>query len=143
MSGGFSGSRPRRGLGQSLPRMPNCSPLRSSLLGWFAQCSEQVKTEMEEGQVTLVDLREPAEREQTGSVPGAVEAPRGMLEFWADPTTPYHRQEFDPNKRVILHCASGGRSALAAATLQEMGYTDVAHMDGGITAWKEAGLPTE
>jgi len=113
------------------------------LLGWFAQCSEQVKTEMEEGQVTLVDLREPAEREQTGSVPGAVKAPRGMLEFWADPTTPYHRQEFDPNKRVILHCASGGRSALAAATLQEMGYTDVAHMDGGITAWKEAGLPTE
>ena len=66
-----------------------------------------------------------------------------MLEFWADPTTPYHRQEFDPNKRVILHCASGGRSALAAATLQEMGYTDVAHVDGGITAWKEAGLPTE
>ena len=78
---------------------------------------------MEEGQVTLVDLRVPAEREQTGSVPGAVEAPRGMLEFWADPTTPYHRQEFDPNERVILHSASGGRSALAAATLQEMGVT--------------------
>jgi rhodanese-related sulfurtransferase len=66
-----------------------------------------------------------------------------MLEFWADPTTPYHRQEFDPNKRVILHCASGGRSALAAATLQEMGYTDVVHMDSGITAWKEAGLPID
>ena len=104
---------------------------------------EQVKSEMDKGQATLIDLREPAEREQTGSIPGAVEAPRGMLEFWADPTTPYHRREFDPNKRTILHCASGGRSALAAATLQEMGYTDVAHMDGGITAWKQAGLPTE
>lgn len=104
---------------------------------------EQVRHEMERDDVTVVDLREPQEREQTGSIPGAVEAPRGMLEFWADPASPYHRPEFDPSRRIILHCASGGRSALAAATLQEMGYTNVAHLDGGIGAWKEAGLPTE
>ncbi len=104
---------------------------------------EQVKAELDSGEATLFDLREPSEREQNGSIPGAVESPRGMLEFWADPSTPYHREEFDPNKRVIVHCASGGRSALAAATLQDMGYTNVAHMDGGINAWKEAGLPTE
>lgn len=104
---------------------------------------EQVRQEMDRGDVTLVDLREPQEREQTGSIPGAIEAPRGMLEFWADPTSSYHRPEFDPSRRIILHCASGGRSALAAVTLQEMGYTNVAHLDGGIGAWKEAGLPTE
>ncbi len=64
-----------------------------------------------------------------------------MLEFWADTTSPYHRSEFDPNRRIILHCASGGRSALAADTLQQMGYTNVAHLDGGIKAWSEAGQP--
>lgn len=104
---------------------------------------EQVKTEVDAGDATLFDLREPSERQQNGAIAGAVESPRGMLEFWADPSTPYHREEFDPNKRIIVHCASGGRSALAAATLQDMGYTNVAHMEGGINAWKEAGLPTE
>jgi rhodanese-related sulfurtransferase len=66
-----------------------------------------------------------------------------MLEFYADPTSPYHRPEFDPSRRIILHCASGGRSALAAATLRQMGYGNVAHLDGGLKAWKERGLPAE
>ena len=66
-----------------------------------------------------------------------------MLEFYADETLPYHKPEFDRNKRIILHCASGGRSALAAATLKQMGYENVAHLDGGIKAWKEAGLPVK
>jgi rhodanese-related sulfurtransferase len=70
-------------------------------------------------------------------------APRGMLEFWADPTSAYHREEFDPARRTILYCASGGRSALAADTLQRMGYANVAHLDGGIKAWKEGGRPVE
>ncbi len=104
---------------------------------------EQVKKEIDGGDAVLVDLREPSERDSSGAIPGAVEAPRGMLEFWADPSNPYHRDEFDPNKRTIVHCAAGGRSALAAATLKDMGYTNVAHMEGGINAWKEAGLPTE
>jgi rhodanese-related sulfurtransferase len=94
-----------------------------------------------EGGALLVDIREPSEAEQNGAIEGAVSAPRGMLEFYADPTSPYHREEFDPGRRIVLHCASGGRSALAAATLQEMGYSNVAHLDGGLKAWKEAGKP--
>jgi rhodanese-related sulfurtransferase len=104
---------------------------------------DQVAQEMERGDTVIVDLREPEERAQQGNIPGAVAAPRGMLEFWADPTSAYHRPEFDPNRRVILHCASGGRSALAADTLQQMGYENVAHLDGGFKAWKEAGRPVE
>jgi rhodanese-related sulfurtransferase len=66
-----------------------------------------------------------------------------MLEFWADPSSAYHRAEFVPNRRLILHCAGGGRSALAADTLQQMGYTNVAHLDGGFTPWRDAGQPVE
>lgn len=104
---------------------------------------EQTARELESGDVLLVDLREASERAEHGVIPGAVEAPRGMLEFWADPASAYHRREFQPDRRVILHCASGGRSALAAAMLKELGYTNVAHLDGGITAWKQRGRPVE
>ena len=104
---------------------------------------EQAAQELERGDVLLVDIREPNEREASGSIAGAVAAPRGMLEFWADPSSTYHREEFDPAKRIILHCASGGRSALAASMMQELGYTNVAHMDGGINAWKGSGRPLE
>jgi rhodanese-related sulfurtransferase len=103
-----------------------------------AQVASEIK-----GEALLVDLREPGEREQNGVIPGATSAPRGMLEFYADSTSPYHRQEFDPNRRVILHCASGGRSALAAVTLKTMGYSNVAHLDGGMKAWVEAGEQVE
>ena len=104
---------------------------------------EQVAAELERGDVILVDLREREERRERGGIPAAVSAPRGMLEFWADPTSPYHRSGFDPARRIILHCASGGRSALAADTLRLMGYAKVAHLDGGFTAWKEAGRAVE
>jgi rhodanese-related sulfurtransferase len=104
---------------------------------------DQVAAEMDSGEVLLVDLREPEELSSTGKIPGSVHVPRGMLEFHADPASPYHQEPFDPSRRVIVHCASGGRSALAAATLQDMGYRSVAHLDGGFTAWKEAGRPTE
>ncbi|MDQ3384627.1 MAG: rhodanese-like domain-containing protein [Actinomycetota bacterium] len=104
---------------------------------------EQVAAELERGDAVLVDLREGPELEASGRIPGSVHVPRGMLEFRADPTSSYHEEALDPGRRVILHCASGGRSALAAATLQEMGYTDVAHLDGGITRWAEEGRPTE
>lgn len=103
---------------------------------------EQVKTALSEG-ATLIDIRESEELQQSGKIPCAVHAPRGMLEFYADETLPYHKPEFDKNKKIILHCASGGRSALAAQTLKQMGYENVAHLDGGIKAWKEAGQPTE
>ncbi len=101
---------------------------------------EQVAREAENGAL-LVDLREPAELDNDGMIAGAIHAPRGMLEFWADPSTPYHRAEFQPDRRTILYCASGGRSALGADVLTRLGYTDVAHLDGGIKAWKQAGCP--
>jgi rhodanese-related sulfurtransferase len=104
---------------------------------------EQVAAEMGKGNTVLIDLRESEERVQHGAIPGAVSAPRGMLEFWADPTHPHHRDEFDPARRVILYCASGGRSALAADTLRQLGYSNVAHLDGGFPAWKEAGRPVQ
>jgi len=91
--------------------------------------------------VTLVDIREPDEINRDGAIPGAIQAPRGMLEFWADPTSPYHRAEFDPSRPTLLYCASGGRSALGVQALQGLGYTDVAHLDGGLKAWKEQGRP--
>jgi len=100
---------------------------------------DAVAAELEAGDAVLIDLREPEERATTGTIPGAIHAPRGMLEFYADPTNSYHRPEFDPNQRTILHCASGGRSALAADTLKQLGYTNVAHLEGGITAWKDTG----
>ncbi len=104
---------------------------------------EQVAAELDGGDVTLVDIREADELQRDGAIPDAVRAPRGLLEFWADPTSPVHREEFDPSRRTILYCASGGRSALAADTLQGMGYENVAHLDGGIKAWKEGGNPVE
>lgn len=104
---------------------------------------EQVASELERGDATVVDLREPQELEATGMIPGAIHAPRGMLEFYADPSLPYHKEELQRDRRIILHCASGGRSALAAKTLGEMGYTNVAHLDGGINAWQAEGRPTE
>ena len=104
---------------------------------------DQVVSELEDGKAVIVDIRESEERLQNGFMPGAVHLPRGMLEFYADPTSPYHRQEIAPDKRVILHCASGGRSALAVRTLMELGYTNVAHLEGGFNAWAAAGQPVE
>lgn len=104
---------------------------------------EQVASELDAEDVILIDIREDNERVQNGAIPNSVPAPRGMLEFWADPTSAYHREEFDPARRTILYCASGGRSALATQTLQRMGYENVAHLDGGIKAWKEGGHPVE
>ena len=102
---------------------------------------EGVRSELGQNGTTLIDIREANEISESGAIPGAVHAPRGMLEFYADPTSPYYRAEFDPEGRIILACASGGRSALAVVTLQQMGYRNVAHLDGGLKAWKEQGFP--
>ena len=98
-------------------------------------------SEIDSEHVTLIDVREPDEVGREGAIPGAILAPRGMLEFWADPASPYHRPEFDPSGRTLLYCASGGRSALGVQALQALGYTDVAHLDGGLKVWKEQGRP--
>jgi rhodanese-related sulfurtransferase len=104
---------------------------------------EQVAEELERGEALLVDVREADERIELGSVTGALGRPRGMLEFWADPTHPMHSEEFDPNRRTILYCAAGSRSALAADTLRQLGYARVAHLEGGFKAWTAAGRPVE
>jgi rhodanese-related sulfurtransferase len=92
--------------------------------------------------VQFVDLRDVRELEREGVIPGAFHAPRGMLEFWVDPESPYHKPVFGQDKRFVLFCAAGWRSALATRTLQDMGLDKVAHIDGGFTAWKERGAPT-
>jgi rhodanese-related sulfurtransferase len=101
---------------------------------------DQVQAEIAAGNVTLVDVRDAPEL-ANGSIPGAVHASRGMLEFYADPSSPYHKAELNPIRRIILHCASGGRSALAVHTLRALGYKNVAHLDGGFKAWRAAGKP--
>lgn len=94
---------------------------------------------MQRGDVLLVDLREAEERAEKGAIPGSVHAARGMIEFYADPSNDDHRPEFDPNRRTIVYCAGGARSALTVETLQQLGYRDVAHLEGGFTAWTRAG----
>ena len=93
--------------------------------------------------VVFVDLRDPRELEREGRIPGAVHCPRGMLEFWVDPEIPYHKPVFAQDKTYLFFCAAGWRSALSAATAQDMGLQPVAHMEGGFTAWKNAGGPVE
>ena len=91
--------------------------------------------------VVFVDLRDPRELEREGRLPGAGHCPRGMLEFWIDPDSPYHKPVFAEDKRFVFFCAGGWRSALAAATAQDMGLKPVAHLGGGFSAWREAGGP--
>ena len=91
--------------------------------------------------VQFVDVRDIRELERDGMIPGALHAPRGMLEFWVDPESPYHRDAFAQDKEYVLFCALGWRSALATKTLMDMGMQRVAHFDGGFTKWKEAGAP--
>lgn len=93
--------------------------------------------------VIFVDIRDPRELERDGAVPGAMHVPRGMLEFWVDPESPYFKDTFGEDKRFVFFCAGGLRSALATHTVQSMGLQPVAHVQGGFKAWKEAGGPLE
>jgi rhodanese-related sulfurtransferase len=87
----------------------------------------------------FVDIRDVRELEREGMIPDAFSAPRGMLEFWFDPESPYHKEIFSSGKRLVFYCTSGWRSALATQTAQKMGLENVCHLDGGFNAWKEAG----
>lgn len=93
--------------------------------------------------VVFVDLRDSAELQRTGTIPGAVHIPRGSLEFKADPENPQHEKALASGKKIVLFCASGGRSALAAKTLRDMGLDNVAHVGGGFTAWSQGGGPVQ
>jgi rhodanese-related sulfurtransferase len=96
-----------------------------------------------DGGVVFVDLRDPREIDRDGRIPGSFPCPRGMLEFWVDPDSPYAKPVFAEPKRFLFYCASGWRSALAAKTVQDMGLANVAHVGGGYKAWKDAGGPVE
>ncbi|WP_313691180.1 rhodanese-like domain-containing protein [Halorarum halobium] len=96
----------------------------------------------EDGRTIFLDVRDVRERWLEGAVPGDTHAPRGMLEFWADPETEYYRDYFETDRRFVCYCNEGGRSALAAKVLDEMGFEDVAHVEGGFTAWQESGFET-
>lgn len=102
---------------------------------------EEARARLDSPDVVFVDIRDVRELEREGMVPGAYHAPRGMLEFWVDPDSPYHKEIFSSGKEFVLYCASAWRSSLAAATLQDMGLEAVSHVEGGFTAWKRAGLP--
>ena len=102
---------------------------------------EEARARLDDPSVQFVDVRDVRELEREGVIPGAVHAPRGMLEFWVDPESPYHRPVFAEDKEFVLFCAAGWRSALATKTLQDMGLARVAHIEGGFSAWKAAGAP--
>lgn len=105
---------------------------------------EKLETEMATGDdLLLIDIREIQEVVDRGTIPGAKHVPRGMLEFWADPASTYARGYFGENRRTVLFCAGGLRSVYAAKALQDMGFTDVASLEGGFGAWTAAGGEVE
>lgn len=116
-----------------------------------AQANSRVKTVsaqeamslVEDPDIVFVDLRDSAELQRDGKIPGAVHVNRGMLEFVLDPSLPYHNPVFSSGKKILFYCASGGRSALAADTAQSMGLERVSHLGGGFKGWKEASGPVE
>ncbi|MBU3595455.1 rhodanese-like domain-containing protein [Polynucleobacter sp. 86C-FISCH] len=92
--------------------------------------------------VVFVDIRDVRELEREGMIPNAFHAPRGMLEFWVDPDSPYYKPIFGEGKQLVLYCASAWRSALSTQTLKRMGVPNICHLEGGFSAWKKAQLPT-
>ena len=91
----------------------------------------------------FVDLRDPRELQREGKIPNAFHAPRGMLEFWVDPSSPYHKEVFASGKKIVFYCQSGWRSALSTKTVQDMGLENVCHIGDGYRGWKDSGAATE
>ena len=105
---------------------------------------EELKSEMaDNADLLLLDIREVQERVDLGTIPGSIHAPRGMLEFWADPASPYYRDYFQEDRRTVLFCAGGGRSVFAVRALADMGFSNVAHLEPGFGGWQKAEEPIE
>ena len=104
---------------------------------------EQARALLDDPDVRFVDIRDVRELKREGTVPGALHAPRGMLEFWVDPDSPYHKADFASGQRFVLFCALGHRSALATAQLMDMGFGPVCDIEGGFEAWRGAGEKIE
>ncbi|MEC9368191.1 MAG: rhodanese-like domain-containing protein [Pseudomonadota bacterium] len=105
--------------------------------------AEDARSLLGDDGVVIVDLRDVRELKREGKIPGSFHCPRGMLEFWIDPASPYFKPVFGEDKKFVFHCASGWRSALATQIAQRMGLKPVAHIAGGFTAWKKAGGDVE
>ena len=104
---------------------------------------KEVRKLINSEEYVIVDLRDIHELQRAGKIPGAFSCPRGMLEFWIDPESPYHKEVFDQDKTYVFYCASAWRSALSAKLAQDMGLAPVAHIEGGFSAWANAGAPIE
>ena len=102
---------------------------------------EEARGRLGDAATVFVDIRDVRELEREGMIPGAFHCPRGMLEFWVDPDSPYHKDVFASGKEFVFYCNGAWRSALATDTAQQMGLAPVVEMDGGFTAWKNAGFP--
>lgn len=125
-------------------------PLKTSAAQMVADARsriEEIETKdliamVDDPDVVIVDIRDVRERQRSGFIPGSYHAPRGMIEFWVDPESPYFKEIFGQDKKFVFHCASGWRSALTTATLQDMGF-DAAHLKEGFSTWAEQGGPVE
>ena len=117
-----------------------CAEAEAEIETWTV---EQAQQRLEDADIVFVDIRDPRELWREGTIPGALHAPRGMLEFWVDPDSPYAKQQFQSGQRFVFFCGGGMRSALATKAVQDMGLAPVCHIAGGFTAWTEAGAPVE
>ena len=124
-------------------------PITKGCKQLVAEANQQIRTvtqdearkKLEDPNVVFVDIRDVRELERDGMIPGAFHAPRGMLEFWVDPDSPYYKDVFGSGKEFVFYCASAWRSALATKAVQDMGLEPVAHLEGGFGAWKKSGAP--
>ena len=117
-----------------------CAEAEAEIETWTV---EQARERLDDPNVQIVDIRDVRERQKLGYIPGSLHVPRGLLEVWLVPTSQYYTGKIDPEKRIVLHCALGHRSALATDVLREMGFPNVAHLETGFNGWAEAGLPVE
>jgi len=125
-----------------MPMLKGCKQLVHEAMEKITTLSlADAKARLDDPGVVFVDIRDVRELEREGLIPGAFHAPRGMLEFWVDPDSPYYKEIFGSGKTFILYCGSAWRSSLATASLQEMGLALVTHIEGGFSAWKKAGYP--
>lgn len=129
--------------GTDMPMIPVTELVRSAKAEIESLSVKAVRQSLDRQEILLVDIRDVRELDREGRIAGAYHAPRGMLEFWIDPDSPYHKTALATDRKLVLFCASSWRSALAAKTLQDMGIENVAEMEGGFSAWKDSGGPVE